>query len=435
MQRERAKDSNDWVARADAVLAGAQSNFRTGATATPIIADRAEGFRIFDADGKDYIDFVLGMGPAIWGQSDPEYLAAVQEQMQRQFSSISSMLHTCAEIRLAELIVEHVPCAERVRFAMTGSEAVQLAMRVCRGATGRRYIMRCVVNYHGWLDNVFKGMPGSDGSIRPSPDVGAGQSDNAFSDMLMVPWGELDAIESRFQCRSSEIAGLILEPALCNFHCIEPPNGYLLGVRKLCDQYNIPLIFDEVITGFRCSLGGAQELYGVVPDLAIFGKALAGGLPLAAIAGKDSLLQELKQNRVLAGGTFNAFPLAMAAGVVSIEKLARGNREYFSRLDLVQEKVTKGLRESAAGADQPIIVQGPPGVISFLFTDRQTVSLPEHVEFADLQKADRFRALAAREGVLISAGSRLMLSGNMPDQDVNEAIVRLNRAMQALARE
>ncbi|NRA30615.1 MAG: aminotransferase class III-fold pyridoxal phosphate-dependent enzyme [Parvularculaceae bacterium] len=424
--------SEDWQHRAREVMAGKQSNFRPGPPGDPVIADRASGFRIWDVDNKDYMDFVLGMGPAIWGHSNQEYFDSVRAQLDRQFSSPSSIMHTTAEIELAEKIVEHVPCADRVRFGLTGSEADQLVMRLARGATGRPYVVRCEGHYHGWLDNVFDGhlnSEGDAGSPQTSARCGAGIAPHALSDILMVRWGDLEGLEALLEERSHEIAMIMMEAVLCNNYCCPPRPGYLEGARALCDKYGVLLCFDEVITGFRMSIGGAQGALGVTPDLAVFGKALAGGLPLAAIAGRDEVMSVLKDNKVLGGGTFNSFPLAMAAGLTSMEMLERDNGAFFTRLENVQDRIVSGLRASAERQDFKLMVQGPAGMFAFAFIDLDVAYAPHELEGADMATALRFRKLMEEEGVLSAGGFRMVTSGDMPDEDVEEAISRIDRAM------
>ena len=427
----------EWNVRASEVMAGKQSNFRRGPVGDVLISDYAEGFRVFDVDGRDYIDFVLGMGPAIWGYSNKEFEQSVIEQMSRQFSAASSVMHTTQEIMLAEKIVEHVPCAELVRFGLSGSEVDQLAMRLARGYTGKRYILRCEGHYHGWLDNVFDGAKQADALSNPYPlksdTAGEGIAPNALSDTMMVRWGDLDALEVIFQDHADDIAMIMMEAALCNNGCCLPRPGYLQGVRSLCDRYGVLLCFDEVITGFRMHIGGAQAVYDVTPDLAVFGKALAGGMPLAALAGKKDIMLKLKRNEVLGGGTFNSFPLAMASGLVSMDLLERDNFAYYRKTDEVQNKIRQGLLEGASKYGFKLMVQGPTGFLHFAFLDKELAHAPHELEGSDLETAQKFRTLLQENGVITGGGFRMVISGAMQMTDVEEAVNRIERSFAQLA--
>ena len=435
--RRFAANSEAWRERAERVLCGKQSNFRSGPSRAPVISARGEGVRVIDVDGKDYIDFVLGMGPAIWGYSNAELAEAITEQIDRQFSAASSIMHTPAEIELAEKIVEYVPCAEKVRFGLTGTEADQLALRLARGYTGKRYVVRFAGHYHGWVDNVFGGAPPQDATPYPvmSASTGAGLAPHSLADVMMTKWNDAQALEALLDAHSGEIALVIMEAVMCNNGCCPPRPGYLERVRELCTKYDVLLCFDEVITGFRLSMGGAQGALGVSPDLAVFGKALAGGLPLSAVAGKAEVMAKLSENVVLGGGTFNSFPLSMASGVATMRMLERNNFAVFSRVDEVQEKIAKALRESARRHGFDLLVQGPRGMIFFAFTDREIAWTPDDLKSANEKLALAFRERLEDEGVLIGAGSRLVISAAMTDEDVEEAISRIERAMARLGRQ
>ena len=430
-------NSSSWRERALAVLAGKQSNFRPGPATPALITKSATDHRIFDADGKDYIDFVLGMGPAIWGHSDRDIFDAVIDQLETQFSSASSIMHTTAEIELAEKIVQHVPCAEKVRFGLSGSEADQLAMRLARGYTGRRYVIRFEGHYHGWLDTAFGGLPeaGAD-QYRPAHSTsreGFGLAEHALDDILMVRWNDLEAFEQLLKDYDGQVALVLMEAVMCNNHACPPRPGYLEGVRELCSKHGSVLCFDEVITGFRMGISGAQGSLGVTPDLAVFGKAMAGGLPLSALAGRADVMSALSENKVLAGGTFNSFPLSMASGLATMKKLEAIGDDYYQRLDICQGKIMQAFRDAASRNGHDIIVQGPRGMLAYIFMKGETIFAPHEMADADQKKAMTLRALMEEEGLLTAAGSRLMVSGALSEEDVNEAIDRINRAFDRLS--
>ena len=425
---------DDWHNRARSVLCGKQSNFRPGPDVPPVIAERAEGMRIFDVAGKDYIDFTLGMGPGIFGHSNRAIRDAVIAQMDRQMIAASGAMHHVAEIELAERIVEHVPCAERVRFGISGTEADQMAMRLARGFSGRRYVLRFENHYHGWVDNVFGGRASGN---TPMPthgaELGAGIAKHAHSDVLMCPWNDAEALENILQEHGHEIALVLMEAVMCNSGCCPPLPGYLETVRNLCTRFDVLLCFDEVITGFRMGIGGAQGHYGVTPDLTVFGKAMAGGLPLSAVAGRKDVMEHLADNRVLGGGTFNSFPLAVATGIAGIDLLAANNGALYRKMDEVQAKISTALKSAAEANGFKLLVQGPTGFLFFAFSDLTVIHNPAHLAQTDGSLAMRLRAEMENAGVLVAGGSRLVISPFMGDEEISDATERFEIAFNALS--
>ncbi len=417
-------------------MPGLNSNFRPGAGRQALVFEHAEGLRYYAPDGRDYIDFVLGMGPAIWGHSNSEYLEAIHSQLDRLFSCASAVAHTTIEIELAEKIVQHVPCAEKVRFGISGSEAVQLAIRLARANTGKPYVLRFDGHYHGWLDPVFCGKAAPETNDLPFPQTAAsdsgGLTEHVYHDTLMIPWNDAERLERVLARFGDRIALVLMEPVMCNNACCPPRSGYLERVRKLSNDYGVLLCFDEVITGFRMGLGGAQGHYGVTPDLAIFAKAMAGGLPLSAVAGRSDIMDTLTAGKALGGGTFNSFPLAMAAGLVTIEMLARDNGRFYARVDERQAQLTRGIREIAGKYGQPVLIQGPRGVVYFDFTDLIVAYTPADLANTDKQKQLRFRKLLHQQGVIIGPGGRWVISGELSDDDIADTLERTDRAMAQL---
>jgi glutamate-1-semialdehyde 2,1-aminomutase len=425
--------------RAQRVFPCKQSNFRKAAPGPAIFLERGQGTRVWDVDGKDYIDLVLGMGPAIWGHGHAEYEAAVREQLGRLFSVASSTVHTETELELAERIVEHVPCAEQIRFGISGSEANQLVMRLARAFTGRRYFLRFAGHYHGWLDNVFGGELNTDPDAQPfAVDLPGpagrteGRGPHADRESYLVPWNDAGVLERVLDRHHRDIAVVLMEPIMCNTGCCPPRPGYLQSVRELCDYYSVLLCFDEVITGFRVGLAGAQGHFGVTPDLAIFGKALAGGLPLSAVAGRSEVMSLLRDGKVLGGGTFNSFPLAMAGGLASVRMLERDGGAWFRNVDRIQQKLMAALRAAAARHGHALLLQGPRGVFYYDFIDCGTAWSPVDLQSADAVKTARFRSLALDHGLLLGGGNRMIISGVMTDAELADTITRFDRVMECL---
>ena len=463
--------TNRLAERAKRVMPGRQSNFRAVPGAKPLFLERAEGLHYLDADGNRYIDFILSMGPAIWGYGDAAYKDAIRRQLDR-LPAISSGASQCAlEVELAERIVEHVPCAEWVRFGISGSEAVQLAVRLARAYSGRPYVLRFFGHYHGWLDGVFGGVPGDVSAAHRSaageggpgghgcgdredggrvagnrgrgepaelpmavtsdadPYLSEGLAPGAIGNSLMIPWNDLTAFEATLAAHSDRIALVLMEPILCNFGCCPPREGYLEGVRDLCSKHDVLLCFDEVITGFRVALGGAQAALGVTPDLATFGKALAGGFPLSAVAGRADVLQLLRDNRVLGPGTFNSFPPSLAAAIHTIDTLAANDGACYRVVEARQRQLSEGLAVICADHGHPCLLQGPLGVIYFDFVDKSAAYVPEDLAERDAAEFERFRALWGKEGVLMGGGGRIFISPNHTEDDIEQALAAADRAM------
>lgn len=425
-----------WRERAKAVMPGKQSNFRPGPDVPPVIAASAEGLRITDVAGKDYIDFTLGMGPGLLGHNNARIRAAIVEQLDRQMIAASGAMHHTAEIELAERIVDHVPCAEQVRFGISGTEADLMVMRLARGVTGKTHVLRFESHYHGWADTSFGGHLEGDSAVPVlGSELGAGIAPHAHSDVLMCPWNEVGALSQVLTDHGDKIALVIMEAVMCNTGCCPPRPGYLEAARALCDKHDVLLCFDEVITGFRMGLGGAQAQFGVTPDLAVFGKAMAGGLPLSAVAGKRDVMDYLRENRVLGGGTFNSFPLATASAIAGIDLLAEHDGALYRQMAFVQDKIKAGLEDAAKRHGFRLLVQGPLGFLFFAFTDLDIAYSPRDLAQADAGLAMRLRGWMEDSGVLVAGGSRLVTSPMMTDIELSDAIARFDAAFAGLASE
>jgi len=342
------------MAEASRYLAGGvSSNFRLGISPTPLVFERADGAYLIDADGNRLIDYYLGMGPMILGHTPQDVIAAVQDQLGR---GILYAGQSAVETEAARLVCEIVPCAERVRFNSSGSEAVQAALRLARAATGRRTIVKFDGHYHGWFDNILWSTappPGANAPVAGSK----GQLAEAGADVVALPWNDLAALRDRLA--RGGVAAVIMEAAMCNAGAIQPLPGYLEGVRAACTEAGTILIFDEVITGFRVGPGGAQERFGVTPDLATFAKAIANGFPVAAVAGRAELM-ELCTQGVVHGGTYNGGSVGMAACVATLSRLRQPGA--FTGMEARGTRLMDGIREAFARAGVPAVVTGFPTI-------------------------------------------------------------------------
>ena len=379
---------------------GVNSNFRMGISPTPLVFERAEGPYLYDVDGNRLIDYYLGMGPMILGHNPEPVLKAVTEQLKY---GILYAGQSEIEFEAARLFCEIVPCAEMVRFNCAGSEVVQAALRVARAATGRSIIVKFEGHYHGWLDNVLW-------SIAPTPDqfgpetsptpipASAGQDLPAGQHTEVLPWNNLSLLEARL--RRGDVAAVIMEPAMCNTSAIAPAKGYLEAVRKICTDTETILIFDEIITGFRLAPGGAQQHFGVIPDLATFGKAIANGFPVSAFAGRADLMEQMATGGVLHGGSYNALPAAMAAVVATLTELKKP--ETSNRLEQQGKKLMTGIKDALDDAGVEAQVQGFPQIFHVAlgantpfsnYRDSLAADKPRYVDFTTALLSHNVRAL------------------------------------------
>jgi glutamate-1-semialdehyde 2,1-aminomutase len=335
---------------------GVNSNFRLNIAPTPLVFERGEGPYLYDVDGNRLIDYYLGMGPMILGHKPDSVVKAVTSQLEK---GILYAGQTRLEAEVAKLFCQMVPCADRVRFSCAGSEVVQAALRIARAATGRDKFIKFEGHYHGWFDSVLW-------SVAPPPDQAGDESAPtpvpasrgqvaALADQVVVlPWNNLELVKARLA--KGDIAAVIMEPAMVNAGSIHPEPGYLEGVREACTRAGTILIFDEVITGFRLGPGGAQELFGVTPDLATFGKALANGFPVSAVAGRGDLMDLFAQG-VLHGGTFNAAPVSMAATAATLRTMTPA---FYKQVGEYGTALSEGLREILARNEVTAVVTGFP---------------------------------------------------------------------------
>jgi glutamate-1-semialdehyde 2,1-aminomutase len=306
---------------ANTIAGGVNSNFRIGMAGGPLVFRRGEGPYLLDANGNWLIDYYCGMGAMILGHSPKGVQQAVKEQVDK---GILYAGQSEIEFEAAKIICERIPCAQRIRFGSSGSEVAQAAFRLARAATGKRVILKFEGHYHGWFDNILWSTAPAQNAAGPEEapvlvpgSVGQDAMDAAGLDV--IGWNNLAWLESRLA--RGDVAGVIMEPAMCNQGAIAPAPGYLEGAQEACRKHGAILIFDEVITGFRLGQKGAQARFGVTPDLSIFAKAMANGFPVAAIVGRADLLDLFATGGVLHGGTFNAQPVTMAAMVATQDAL------------------------------------------------------------------------------------------------------------------
>jgi glutamate-1-semialdehyde 2,1-aminomutase len=401
--------SEEHLRRAQRVLAGGvNSNIRLTERPTPLFFTRAHGPILEDVDGNTYIDYVCGMGPIILGHADPRVTEAVTEVIGRGL--VFGGTHPL-EIEVAERIANAVPSVEVMRFCSSGSEAVHAAIRIARAATGRWKVARFEGHYHGWLDTIYVGeSPDAERPAAPAAPGTRGQPRSALADVIVLPWNDPDALEAAMHIYRGQIAAVILEPILCNTGVIPPRPGYVEAIRELCDRDGAVLIFDEVITGFRVALGGAQSLLGIRPDLTVFGKAVANGFPLSVVGGRRDLMEHIASGAVLHGGTYNGNLPAMAAARATLDALSADGGAVYGGITDTGRSLMDGLRRAGAEAGVPVLVQGVGPVFHMWISNRPSIDEPRTARTEGAKPYAVFAEAMVRRGVRPIPGGRWYLS-------------------------
>lgn len=366
-----------YLAAQEVIAGGVNSGARgpgAGWIPGPPVVARGDGPRIWDVDGNEYIDYLLALGPMIHGHRHPE----VTERVSRVIHDIGTMFALPYELEAeaARKIVAAVPSVDLVRFGNSGTEVVLHATRLARAFTGRDVVVRFEGQYHGWADQLewshHPDLAAAGPRERPIALPGTPGIPEVIGQTLAVlPWNDQAAVERLIEERGREIAAILTEPIMGNTGVIPPQPGYLQFLREITQANGIVLIFDEVITGFRVALGGAQELYGVMPDLTTMAKALGGGFPVAALGGKFEIMNQVSDGAVLHAGTYNANSVAVAAASASLDVLARPGTHQ--RLFSLSERLTGGMAGIFERAGVPVQIQGVGPMFQFWFSETPVV--------------------------------------------------------------
>jgi len=389
--------SQEWFERAQrSLIEGVNSPSRGSAVYSPgpIVLERGSSSHVWDADGNQYVDFMMSFGALIHGHAHPKLVSVVSEAM-AQGSHFAAA--TSAEIEAAERFCRMVPSAEAVRFANTGSEATMLALRLARAHTGRTKFLKFEGHYHGWYDPYLLNAHSHPPEQLGTPENPARIPDSegipltTFDDVVLAPWNDIAALERIMQQHGSELAAVITEPIMANMGCIPPREGYLQRMRQLTQEYGVLLIFDEVVTGFRYAPGGCQEYYGVHPDLSTFGKALGAGFPVGAVAGPRSILERMRwsENMVLHYGTFNGHRLTMKVVAASLDLLAAEGT--YRNLHALGNAAVAGLRDVFRRRKIKAIVQGFGPMFQIYFTEHDAIrDYRDYCAYVDRARYSRF---------------------------------------------
>jgi glutamate-1-semialdehyde 2,1-aminomutase len=381
---------------------------------------RARGAWLWDVDGRDYVDYLLGQGPNFLGHAPPAVLAAVEAACRDGL--IYGGQHPL-EVDAAEAVCAALGWADMVRFGVSGTESVHAALRLARAATGRDKVIRFEGHYHGWLDGVL--MAEHDGAWGPAS---AGQRPAHLADSIVLPWNDSDALAAALARDGSSVAAVIMEPVMINAGVIEPRPGYLQQVRDLCTRHGVVLIFDEVISGFRLSLGGAAARYGVAPDLATYGKAMAGGWPASALAGRAGLMRLFGTGEVNHSGTFNSSVMAMAATAATVTELRE--RPPYAKIARHGTALMAGLRALGDQHGLPLHIQGLPMAFHVSFGEADAT---DYRSLAGLD-GERYARLAAglvEHGIWVASRGVWYVSASHGDAELDAALTRFDQALTA----
>ncbi len=395
----------------------------------PFFASRASGSKILDVDGNEYVDYCLAYGPLILGHANPKVIAAVKKQLTSgtMFGTPTEM-----EVEFAETVTDIVPCVDMLRVVNSGTEATMHAIRVARGATGRNKIVKFEGCYHGAHDYVLV-KAGSGASTFGSPDS-LGIPADTVKNTVVLPYNDAEAFEDLVRKEGEDIAAVILEPVVGNMGVILPKKGYLQTLRKITKENGIVLIFDEVITGFRLALGGAQEYYGVTPDLVTLGKIMGGGFPIGAYGGRREIMSLVSPvGGVYQAGTLSGNPVSVTAGLTVLKTLAEGKHKVYSRLERVCGKIAGGLKDRVEDAKVDGQVNSVASMFQIFFTDRPVANYVD-AKTSDTGKFRRYHRELLKRGVFIppSQFETCFLSTAHTGEDVDKTVEAMGDALKVL---
>ena len=401
----------------------------------PLFIDHAQGSRLYDADGHEYIDWMMAYGALPLGHAHPKIVEAITNA-----SHTGTLLAAATEIEIevAELIQRMVPTAERVRFANTGTEATMAALRLARGDTGKPKFIKFEGHYHGWYDDFLA-------NAHPQPVVSLGHrrdpikiadssglNRHSLDDTIIVPWNDLEAVERAIDTHRGQIAAVITEGIMANMGVIPPQPGYLKALQELCSSNGILFLLDETVTGFRIAAGGCQEYYDLKPDISTFGKALGAGLPVAALVGRAEIMEALAWGGVLHYGTQNASRVGLFAARANLETLSADDGAAFKWTWQIGDQLVSGLRQVFREAKIEAIVQSVGPMLQIMFTDRESISdYRDYCAHVDRNLYQQFVHALFSHGIYMSpaAGLHSVVSIVHTPQDVEDTLIAVKKAL------
>ena len=412
---------------------GVSSGMRRAVTSPPLFFDRAEGPYYYDVDGNRLLDYTLAWGPLILGSNHPELNAAVTAAVRNSYTLGAQ--HP-GEVAFAKLLVETLPGVDQVIFSNTGSEAVQVALRLARAATGRSRFVKFEGHYHGWLNNILVSYHESDEALgnpdapRVVPACG-GQPAAEYAETVTLPWNRLDLLENLFAERGSEIAAVITEPVLANSGSIMPSEGFLQGMVDLCRSNGAVSIFDEVITGFRLALGGAREYFDAIPDLSVYAKAMAGGFTLSAVAGSRKMFDVLRNGATIHAGTYNGSTVNLAAGLATVTILS-ADPGVFHRMHEHGYAIRRTIEAAAARRGIHVCTSGAGTVFNVHFGVQSPPVHYRELKATDMALYTRFRTGMLEAGIQLLPDGRWYVGMTHGDEELSHVRAAVGSVVAAL---
>jgi len=394
---------------------------------TPIFFKKARGSRLWDENDKEYIDYINSWGPMILGHAHPQVIQAVQSVAE---DSLSFGAPTARELEMAETIVNLVPSIEQVRLVSSGTEATMSAIRVARGFTGRDTIVKFEGCYHGHADALL--VKAGSGALTFGQPSSAGVPEDFAKHTLTLPYNDTDALVELFNKMGSDIACVIIEPVVGNMNLIIPHEEFLKTLRSLCSEHGSILIFDEVMTGFRVSLGGAQELFGILPDMTTLGKVIGGGLPVGAFGGRKDIMQKLAPiGPVYQAGTLSGNPVAVAAGLETLRLIQKEN--FYEDLAKMTHALVKGLEDASKAFNHAFSARNVGGMFGLYFSEKAPDSFDE-VMASDREKFKQFFHHMLDEGIYFgpSAFEAGFVSAAHTQEDIQATLNAAQKAFKKL---
>ncbi|MGS0673671.1 glutamate-1-semialdehyde 2,1-aminomutase [Shewanella sp. 30m-9] len=402
----------------------------SGVGGSPRFIEKADGAYIFDADGKKYIDYVGSWGPMILGHNHPKIRQAVLAAVE---NGLSFGAPTELEITMAEKVIEMVPSIEQVRMVSSGTEATMSAIRLARGFTNRDKILKFEGCYHGHADCLL--VKAGSGALTLGQPSSPGIPEDFAKHTLTATYNDLESVKAIFEQYPEEISCIIIEPVAGNMNCIPPIDGFLQGLRTICDQYGALMIIDEVMTGFRVSKSGAQGHYGVTPDLTTLGKVIGGGMPVGAFGGRKDVMQFIAPTGpVYQAGTLSGNPIAMSAGLAQMEALCEEG--VYEQLAAKTQYIAEGFKAAANKHGIPMAINYVGGMFGFFFTDEETVTNFAQVTKCDTARFAEFYHLMLDEGVYLapSAYEAGFLSLAHGEEELEATLAAADRVFAKLAK-
>lgn len=397
---------------------------------TPLFIERAQGAYIYDADGKAYIDYVGSWGPMVLGHNNAEIRNAVIDAAER---GLSFGAPTAMEVKMAELVCELVPSMDMVRMVNSGTEATMSAIRLARGFTGRNKLIKFEGCYHGHADHLL--VKAGSGALTLGQPNSPGVPADVVRHTLTCTYNDLNSVRQAFEQYPDDIACIIVEPVAGNMNCIPPQPGFLQGLRALCDEYGALLIIDEVMTGFRVALGGAQAHYQVTPDLTCLGKIIGGGMPVGAFGGRRDVMEALAPiGPVYQAGTLSGNPVAMAAGYACLTQISQPG--VHSTLTSLTERLCAGLQHAAQDENIPLVINQVGAMFGLFFTEDSSVTCYADVTRCDTERFKQFFHLMLEEGVYFapSAYEAGFMSLAHSEEDIDNTIAAARRSFAKIAK-